>query len=381
MRLPHNDSCSPSPEQELLLKAALLDGEEAFMAWRNWMSSVDFDRLDCGSQRLLPLLYMNLVKHKAEHPAMNVYKGFYRMNWYKNQILSRRIAEVLRLLDANGIHATLLKGAALAPAYYVDWAVRPMNDFDVLVPPCDTLKAFDLLSESGWQPLQPKPEEADLRLNHACILRNADGLECDLHWRIMHETGLADEDLRITNDSREIDFLGGTVSILSPAGQLLHVLVHGTQWNVVPPIRWVADAVMIIRKEGGEIDWTALIEEARKRYLIPPVRNALFYLAETFGASVPAEALIMLKNIRPSIAERIEGRMRSRPRGIIRDVFYLWFAHVRKSGVTNIALLLQRFPSFLRDFWSVPPDRNLSLFLLSRLVRRLRGKGRELATS
>ena len=67
---------------------------------------LNFDQLDAGSQRLLPLLYRNLVNQNVNHPAIDIYKGFYRMTWYKNRLISHRITTVLRLLDAHSIPVT-----------------------------------------------------------------------------------------------------------------------------------------------------------------------------------------------------------------------------------------------------------------------------------
>ena len=54
----------PSREQEFLLKAALLDGNECITAWEEWKLMADIEGLDGGSQRLLPLALYNLKDYK-----------------------------------------------------------------------------------------------------------------------------------------------------------------------------------------------------------------------------------------------------------------------------------------------------------------------------
>jgi len=49
--------CWITKQQRLLLRAALLSGQDAIHAWENWIANVDIDRIDTGSYRLLPLLY------------------------------------------------------------------------------------------------------------------------------------------------------------------------------------------------------------------------------------------------------------------------------------------------------------------------------------
>ncbi|HYA13731.1 MAG TPA: hypothetical protein VEF33_05270, partial [Syntrophales bacterium] len=62
------EGCLPTAQQEALLRASLLQGEEALMAWDYWKSNTDMNRIDQGSYRLLPLLYRNLSLHGVKDP-------------------------------------------------------------------------------------------------------------------------------------------------------------------------------------------------------------------------------------------------------------------------------------------------------------------------
>jgi len=93
-----------TPPQELLLKAALLSGEEALESWRKWQDAIDWNEfLDHGSFRLLPLLYTNLYNHGVDDPAMGKLKGIYRQAWSKNQTLFHEMAKVVKYLQHAGI--------------------------------------------------------------------------------------------------------------------------------------------------------------------------------------------------------------------------------------------------------------------------------------
>ncbi len=362
----------PTPEQELLLKAAILQGDDAIEAWKNWAAAINFDLLDSGSQRLLPLLYRNLVNQNIHHPVLDVYKGFYRMTWYKNRLLCHKIVDVLRLLESHGIQPLLMKGAVLADVYYGDWALRPMNDFDLLVPEEDALKIVDLLCSSGWKPAAAMPDESDLKTTHACTLVDSSGIEFDLHWRILHESGLKEMDHHFKSAAMHINFSGMKVSVLSHTDQLFHILIHGARWNAIAPLRWIPDAVMILRKSESSIDWDRMINESRRRCLVLPLKNTLLYIHEVFKAPVPAETISKLIQMKPLLSERLEFHMQGRPRGIIRDIIYLWFTHVRTSGTPETIKLVFEFPSFLRKFWKVPPDKGMTGFLIWRLAKKLR---------
>ena len=122
----------PTKEQELLLMAALLRGSAAIDAWLEWKSSVNVDRLDQHSYRLLPLLYRNLSIHGVEDPLLNKFRGIHRLTWYKNRVMFHNMATLIRHFNDAGIDTILLKGAALVLRYYEDHGLRPMIDFDIL---------------------------------------------------------------------------------------------------------------------------------------------------------------------------------------------------------------------------------------------------------
>jgi hypothetical protein len=126
----------PTREQALLLRAALGDGDEAQVAWEAWRAATDFDRLDGGSYRLLPLLYRNLERLGVgeEGTDLGRLRGIYRRTWYKNRIAIAHLAGLIGHLDAAGIPTMVLKGAALTTLYYRDHGGRAMEDCDLLVP-------------------------------------------------------------------------------------------------------------------------------------------------------------------------------------------------------------------------------------------------------
>ena len=61
----NNESgCWPTHDQELLLRAALLQGEPALEFWNEWRRKVDLDVIDYGSHRMIPQLYRNINKKR-----------------------------------------------------------------------------------------------------------------------------------------------------------------------------------------------------------------------------------------------------------------------------------------------------------------------------
>ncbi|MEO8586863.1 MAG: nucleotidyltransferase family protein, partial [Acidobacteriota bacterium] len=145
-------SFRPTPEQQLLLLAALLGGPEAAEAFESWATRVNFDLLDQGSYRILPALHANLRTRGVTHPLMSRLQSVSRAAWYRNQLLRHRGADVVRSLESAGLETLLLKGAALVASGYVDVGARPMSDVDILVRRRDANAAMDTLLAAGWEP-------------------------------------------------------------------------------------------------------------------------------------------------------------------------------------------------------------------------------------
>ena len=305
--------CLATIQQELLLKAALLSGEEALDAWRKWQEKIDWeDHLDQGSFRLLPLIYTNLHKQGLDDPVMGKLKGIYRNAWSKNQTLFHEMAKVIEYLQNAGIKTMLLKGASLSLNYYKNNGARPMADIDVLVPLKQARVACELLQKAGWTSALPLTE-LDLIYGHAIQLNNRFNKEFDLHWRPFNGCP----------DAYEKDFWDGALPVKisnvdslapNPTDMLFHVIIHGMAWNPIPPIRWIADAITLINSRDFTIDWQRLISTAQKNHLNLRFKNGLQYLDDNFHPSIPPSVMDSVLNLPVSYLEKIEYRFMIRNR-------------------------------------------------------------------
>lgn len=344
-------SCWPIREQELLLRASLLQGKEATDAWHEWKSIVDIDRLDQGSFRLLPQLYRNLRNQGINDPLVNRFRGVYRQTWYKNQVLFHNIASLLRSFHDSGIETMILKGAALILLYYKNYGLRPMNDFDVLIHMEQVLPAIKLLRKLGWIPMDFAPAEKYISVSYSHGFRNEKGQELDLHWHVLSQC-------RETNS--DDDFWKGAIGIkihdvatyaLNPTDQLLHICIHGARWSYTPPFRWISDSMMILNMSQSEIDWNRLIAQARKRSLILPLREALTYLRKEMDVPIPEGILRSIRDIALPSIEHIEYRAAVSPPTRWTAVLDLWCQHSRLMENSGLFHRLLRFPIFLQYIW------------------------------
>jgi hypothetical protein len=306
--------------QELLLQAALVDGPEGAAAFARWKAAVDMEEMDRDSYCLLPLLYEALRRRGACDPEMTRLKGVYRKAWYDNTLRFHAGAAVLGALHCAGIKTMVLKGVALSQRYYGDVALRPMQDFDILVPPSRAEAALRLLKRHGWSPLFDLvgiTEAEALATGHAYPFRNSDGYEVDLHWHVFYQRVHAGADHDLWAAAQPFKVSGIETLTLHPADQLLHVCVHAMErawWGGErrSNLRWVADAVMILR--GPQVfDWDRLIAQTQRFQYVLPMREALGYLHDIFGSHIPAVALSSIRTMPVPLTERIAESARTRP--------------------------------------------------------------------
>jgi hypothetical protein len=370
-------SAFPTREQELLLQAALLPEGAALQAWQNWKAQVNLEQeLDLGSYRLLSLVYFNLQRPGVDDPWIGKLKGVYRRVWYQNQALFHIVADVLRLFHAAEIETMILKGAALTLLYYRDYGLRPMSDFDVLVPTAKRRAAIDVLTRAGWRPIRYSPEkltDAVLDVRHALGFENAHQCHFDLHWHVLVNCRYPNADDDFWTGAIPVQVRDVSTRTLDPTDQLLHVCVHGAAWSPVSPIRWVADAMTILHGSHSVIDWARLVAQAEKRRLILPLREALTYLCNSFGAPIPSYILTEMNKARVSDLERkYYGALTAKPNwlGALPVRWFRYLLDLEATGNTNLAHQLVGFPRYLQRV-HVLDRRQLLTWAMSRAILRI----------
>lgn len=359
----------PTSEDELLLRAALLGGEEGRVAWRQWRREHRGEELAPAARRLLPLLAHNLAAGDPEDPLLASGRQAQRLVWGRNQALLQAVVPVVEALHARGIPVLVLKGAALAPAYG-SLALRPMSDVDLLVPPPVAACARALCATAGFVPSYDLPPSY-LPFVHAQGYRDAAGHELDLHWHALWECcrDEADEDLWRRAVPARIGRLD--VLALAPSDQVLHVVGHGLRWSDPPSVHWLADLVLVLRAAGAGLDWGALVEAAGRRELVLQLRCALAYAGDRLQAAVLPHVLDELGRLPLRRGARLEMRLRARPPGLLPGLLLHWFDH-RRLGARSWWRDLASFPLHLRQAWGLAHAGQLPLEVARKSLRRVR---------
>ena len=356
--------CWPTPQQEWLLRAALLPGDDAVRFWEVWKSQVDFNNLDWGSYRLLPLLYRNLRAHRVQDPWLDKLKGIYRHTWLKNQLLFREMLYLLQAFHQAGIQTMILKGVPLIVLYLKDYGLRPMNDFDVLIRSKDLNQAAGLLAEWKWKP--------KFRAPHAWGFITTKGNEFDLHWHVLAECCEVDADDDFWEAAIPMQIAGFETRALNATDQLLHVCIHGVAWNAIAPIRWIADAIEILN--ASEIDWTRLVSQAQQRHLTLSLSASLGYLHRLFDAPIPEKVLKEVSALPVSRVERLDYEAKTsvpNERGAFLAAWAYYREYRRSVEGKTWAYKLVAFPGFLRTLWGLDHDWQVPVFAAVGAAKRI----------
>ncbi|MGE5445171.1 MAG: nucleotidyltransferase family protein [Ignavibacteriales bacterium] len=367
----NNRDCWPTREQELLLRAALLQDKDAIAAWEEWKLTADIEQIDPGSERLFPLLYHNLITHEIKDPLVGKLKAFYLRTWRRNQLLFYKTATLLRFFHTAGVQTMVLKGVALTALYYRDYGLRPMGDVDILVRTDKALEAIGLLRKLGWTPDSESPENL-ISVSHAVAFKNVSERAVDLHWHVLHESRRSDEDDNFWEGAVSISFNNVSTCALNPADQLLHVCAHGVKWNDVPPFHWVADAMTIIN--SAQIDWDRVISQSQNHRLVLPIRDALNYLRNKLDAYIPQVALRTIENMRTSKIECIEYNYRvqsyvQKPLGYLPII---WFDYSRSADNKSLPLKILGFIRYLQLHWNAKYLWQLPFYAIYMTIRRIK---------
>jgi hypothetical protein len=180
-------------------------------------------------------------------------------------------------------------------------------------------------------------------------------------------------DLEVVDARRTLPS-GRRPRILGPTDSLIHAIVHGTGNRLPINIRWVVDAVRIIR--AGGVDWTLLMSRARAYEIAPLVHDALRLLVEVSGVGIPASVIDELAAERISrFADlriwafhefpRTNGRFGGLPLTVSRLL-----EHTRGETAWGV---VRSAPAYLRRVWDVDHTWQLPGVVIGR-ARRLRSR-------
>jgi hypothetical protein len=349
----------PTPEQQWMLRAAILPGQAGRDAWQNWIATADIDHLDAGSFRMIPLLYRNLKRIGIEHELLGRFRGIHHRAWYENQMALHKLSQLLRTFHEADVPTLILKGAALALLYYKDLGLRPMADLDVLVPVNKAADVIGRLRDAGWRSVEALPrritEDYLLAVKACNMIRNESDPKLDLHWHVFQECLEPESDLDLWE--RSVPVRCGEVAsrALSPADQFLHTCAHAMEWNAIAPMRWVSDAMAVL-SAVPDFDWDRVLHQAGRRRLVLTLQSMLPYLRRLVDAPIPDPVMEQLQNL-PVTPIELDW-MKIRTRGIsqltVFDLFKVRAGLYKRSALSaRFHPAALGFPLYMQLVWGM----------------------------
>ncbi len=333
-------------QHKWLLKASLLNGEEAAKAYEKWKQVSDIENLNHGEARLLPLLSQNLQSLKIKDELTEKIKGMHRHAFLSTSRRVHQSLPVFRTLNEKGIRFIALKGLAMNLAVYSCLSLRPMEDIDFLVPKSRIADVIDLLKEMGYQTYPPTtvlPFYFDY--HHSIGFINQDRHIIDVHATISDEC-CSDGDAHPFHQLYEtIEYLEIPFRVPQKTELLFHTIIHGMRWNPTLPLRWAADASAIL--DSSAIDWERMLKYAKEYRVVLPFLEGLTFLKEELDQPVPDHLLNTLASLPVSSSEVREYRFhQSEYNGAIASMVHHWDRY-RHLGYK------ESFPAFCRRSWGI----------------------------
>jgi hypothetical protein len=310
----------------------------------------------------------------ARHPLMGRLKGVYRKAWYENQRLFFEMYPVIARLAARGIDILLLKGAPLVLTYYGNSALRPMADVDVAVRRGQLRETIAALRDDGWKSAVYAVENA-FRFQHAVRFFGRNGVTLDLHANVISEAPFEPANESLWSWTESLLFGETRVRQLDSTAQLLHTVIHGVRRNVETPVRWIPDALVVLRARADAIDWDRIVTFAERWRITYRLSLGLGYLASRFDAPIPPGVLERLGRSRLSLLERIENTVAlsppSRFQGAVGNQWVILSDYCRTADAARARSFVPGLTHYVRYRWNLQSRRDIALVILRGVRRRL----------
>lgn len=244
-----------------------------------------------GRQRVAPLVLRALdaagVTYDSGHPSV-VRTALW--DAHARVALPAAAALTLEPLAAAGLRPLALKGLGLIDRYPAP-GLRPMDDFDVLLPRELVRHASRVLRDAGWRRMRHRDPDPgyDIVFAHPSV----PGVPLELHWNTekWRERTNGVDAARLWASRIDRTVLGHPAYGLPPELELLSLVTHAAKrFHLFGRLLWGVDFTVVARTPG--LDWDAvgrLAASTRSRLAVAVGLR----IARRLGAIVPDELLVL----------------------------------------------------------------------------------------
>jgi hypothetical protein len=219
----------------------------------------------------------------------------YLRSYAKSARLYREVAKIMRAFHAQTLPVIVLKGACLAEIVYMDIALRPMGDVDLLVRKDDLGAADRALRDLGYRGLdfvEMSPDD----MNEFHYRHDQTGLMVEIHWDLVspiYPFPIDSNSLWKAAVPQKIS--GADALILGPEDLLLHICLHSSIHMYAAGLRDIYDIAKIIEHQALSIDWKGFVDRARRWRIGKSVFLPLVLARRLFEAELPDQVLVNMK--------------------------------------------------------------------------------------
>lgn len=245
--------------EQLALEALIMKGPAADRAFRQWIDCVDFENLRYEATQLVPALFDRFARSYSNIPHLPRMKGLYRLSFARNASLMHSAWHALARLHEHGIKAMFFKGASLALNYYSSPSLRPMGDFDILVPAHQHELANEVVKKDGWR--YRHSVEIRRQVKHSTDYINTLGQGFDLHVRALLEVCDDSFDQELFQRAQPFSWRGASFHIPSPEDEILIAIVNAMREGNLVKLLWLQDMVRIIERSPA-LEWLKIWKRA-----------------------------------------------------------------------------------------------------------------------
>ena len=253
-------------------------------------------------QRVTSLLWHRFTQKGLDKVVPDVAVATFHAAFSRNTMNNMRLNGELRLLltalNAENIPLILLKGIVLANTVYENIGLREMNDIDVLTRPGDLQRIADILTGTGYRPIQPFRADVIIQTaHHLPGLIKKGHAKIEVHWNITHPNkNYSIEPHGLWERAVPVQISVCQTLMLSLEDLLLHLCLHTSYLHPFTfGLRPFCDIAETIDHFGSTLDWRTVVDRAISQHWQRGVYLALQLAIELAGASVPDHVMEKLQ--------------------------------------------------------------------------------------
>jgi hypothetical protein len=329
----------PTPRQEALFRLVFGPLSEVAARWQS-LQPLDLDTLDPGTFCLLPLTHTRLTAAGVEDALSDRIGGTYRSIWYRNQVALRRLAELVQLLQSEGIDPVAVSGAAVATRFYPEIGHRPLPQFDLVLAPEGVAAARKLLeSFADWGVPIERPGFTRYEDARRFVVVVHSGLPPSAAGGLGEAGGLR----AVLSRTVLVPLNDASIRVLAPADELVVTCGLGARATSPPSIQWLVDAAFVAR--SPELVPEDVARPARELALVVAMKDVTRKLRDLTGDSTFDEVATVLDPLpvgrREALAYRFGTRSDTLSQGLS--------SYLRSTTGRPIGRVLRDLPRVVRD--------------------------------